>query len=436
MQVLRRVHFDQAYSDLALSSELAKSGLATVDRGLVTEMVYGVLRHRSYLDWLIGRVSSVPVARMDQRVLDALRLGAYQLLYLDRVPAHAAVNESVGLAPRRASGLVNAVLRRLGDERRAPGKPRLDDPIEQAALVHSHPRWLLDEWRDLFGDETAIALAEANQRVPAAVLRVNPVRATRDDVLAHLAGLDAEPTRYSPWGVRVPRLEPVLQSPVFAAGELFAQSEASQLVSELVGAAPGERVLDVCAAPGGKATHLAALTLPGGQVVACDVRPNRLRLIIANLKRLGLDNVVVKLRDGFAPWAPEEVGDGFDRVLVDAPCTALGTLAKHPEIKWHVSPNDPARLAETQIALLGNAAAAVRRDGTLLYSVCTLTRAETHGVVAEFLRVHPEFRLDDLRRDFAPRYDDFLQEDGTFLSLPSRTGSEGMFAARFVREDQ
>jgi 16S rRNA (cytosine967-C5)-methyltransferase len=167
--------------------------------------------------------------------------------------------------------------------------------------------------------------------------------------------------------------------------------------------------------------------------VAADVRPARLRLIYSNLKRLNITNVTVRLVDGASPLEPSVVNGQFDRVLVDAPCTALGTLAKHPEIKWQINKNDPARLSDVQVRLCANAAACVRPGGVLLYSVCTLSEEETRGVVRRFLAECADFRLDDLRAEFAPRLDAFLQADGTFLSLPPRTGTEGMFAARFVR---
>jgi 16S rRNA (cytosine967-C5)-methyltransferase len=213
------------------------------------------------------------------------------------------------------------------------------------------------------------------------------------------------------------------------------QGEASQLVSELTGARPGERVLDLCAAPGGKTTHLAALVGAEGLVVATDVHPGRLRLLAAAVKRAGASNVAVKLADATAPLDALTNAHGrFDRVLVDAPCTAMGTLARHPEIKWRLDRADPRRLSETQIAILRRAAECVRSGGVLLYSVCSMSGEETERVVLRFLTERSDYALDDLRREFAPRYGVFLQETGAFLSLPHQSTAEGMFAARFVRE--
>jgi 16S rRNA (cytosine967-C5)-methyltransferase len=433
LQVLRRVEFDAAYSDLALTAELAETELGSADRRLATELVYGVLRHREFLDWHIDRVSKMPTAEMEPRVRDALRLGLYQLDFLDRVPAYAAVDQSVKLAPRRAAGLVNALLRRLQREQDKRPTPRNDDPLIVAAITHSHPVWLMRLFAERFGVEEAVALAKANQDSLPAVFRVNTLRATREDVLAELAELDVKPAAYAAEGIVAESYDPVLKHPAFVDGRLIVQSEASQLVGDLTGAQPGENVLDVCAAPGGKTTHLAALVGGQGRVVALDLRPSRLRLLDRNLKRLGLNKVATKVQDATKALNVTGMGGPFDRVLVDAPCSALGTLAKHPELKWRLTQNDVRHVVEVQRAILREAAIAVKPGGSLLFSVCTFTKSETDDTVERFLAESPEFVLDDLRAALPPRYDAFVQENGTFLSLPHRTGTEGMFAARFVR---
>jgi 16S rRNA (cytosine967-C5)-methyltransferase len=360
LSVLRRVFAEEAYSDLALSAALDQSSFASADRRLIAELVYGVLRNRTYLDWHIDRVSRRQVKDMEFRVADALRLGAYQLLFLDRIPAYAAVNETVNLVPRRAAGLVNAILRRLPCGADGRINPSSEDPLHVAAIRYSHPRWLLDLCAEQFGVEATLAIARAEQERPAAVARINPLNTTREQLLAELASLNARATRHSPWGVEVDHLDELLRHAAFRDGRCFVQSEASQIVGELVGAQEGETVLDVCAAPGGKATHLAALVGERGRVVAGDVHPHRLRLLRGNLRRLGIRNVFVAQLDATRPL---ELGDrwkSFDRVLVDAPCTALGTLTKNPELRWRVKREDPERLAAVQLALLLHAAETVR----------------------------------------------------------------------------
>lgn len=434
LQVLRRVQLNRAFADLALNAALQQNELSPVDRHLATELVYGVLRHRAYLDWLLGCFSHREIGTLEQRVVDALRLGVYQLVFLDRVPDHAAINESVALAPRRAAGLVNAVLRSVQRRERLPQPGRGLSRLEAAAIRHSHPLWMLREWEEQFGLETACGIAAANQQTPPAVVRINPIKTTREKLLADLADLDPQPAKNAPGGILLTRLDSALNHPLFAEGHFLVQSEASQIVAELTGARVGERVWDCCAAPGGKATHLAALVGPTGQVVASDLHPQRLRLIRANCRRLGAVNVLVCKHDAASGSPVGMPAELFDRVLVDAPCSSLGTLAKQPEIKWNLGPSDPQRLAETQLEICRTAAEFVRPGGVLLYSVCTLTRAETDSVVRRFLQARKDFRLDDLHLDFGSRYDPFLQQDGTFLSLPSRNGTEGMFAARMIKE--
>ncbi|NLH51103.1 MAG: 16S rRNA (cytosine(967)-C(5))-methyltransferase RsmB [Myxococcales bacterium] len=434
LNVLRRIRQHRAYADLALNAEFQKNELADHDRGLVTELVYGVLRQRIYLDWLLDNFSRQPIGRMENRVADALRLGAYQLLSLDRVPEYAAVDESVKLAPRRAAGLVNALLRTVQRRKNDLPVPAGKDPLAVAAIRWSHPLWILREWARLFGEETAVAIAQADQATPPAVVRVNPLQMDRDALLVALTDLEPSPTPHSPWGVRLPRLEPALQHPLLTAGAFLVQGEASQIVGDLLDVRAGEKVADLCAAPGGKSSFLATKVGPQGRLVAGDLHPNRLRLLQSTFQRLGITWAEVRQLDAAAPGDFYREQGPFDRILIDAPCTALGTLAKQPEIKYQATAGDPARLADLQLEICRRAADGLRPGGVLLYSVCTLTAAETTSVTERFLNERADFVRDDLRPDFASRYDGFLQADGTFLSLPPRTGAEGMFAARFRRK--
>jgi len=433
LDVLRQVQTQPVFSDVALSAALNRAALNPPDRALATELVYGVLRNRTYLDWQLERWSSRPIAEMEQRVADVLRLGAYQLLFLDRVPAYAAVDEAVCLSPKRASRLVNAVLRKIPQGSSGRIDPLGDDRLSAASIRWSHPRWILELWAATFGLETALAMAQANQETPAAVLRINPLRATRDGLLGKLSEFNARPTKFSPWGVITDSLDGPLNHPSFAAGEFVVQSEASQLVGELLGALPGERIFDTCAAPGGKTGLLAALVGSAGQVLAGDVNSRRLKLMQETFGRLGLENIQTMVLDATKKMLLPKKLRVFDRVLVDAPCSALGTLAKNPEKRWRTKPGDLERLAETQAAICLQAAEFVRPGGALLFSVCTLTPPENRGVVDKILSARSDFALDDLRKPFFPMYDAFLQPDGTFLSLPHISGSEGFFAARFVR---
>ncbi|HPM76637.1 MAG TPA: 16S rRNA (cytosine(967)-C(5))-methyltransferase RsmB [bacterium] len=434
MQVLRRVLVDNAYSDLALDAALNQSSLADNDRRLVAELVYGVLRHLTYLDWRLGQVSHRPLEKMEHRVADALRIGAYQLLFLDRIPPHAAVDEAVKLVPKRASGLVNAVLRHLPRGEKSEHVPQLRDPYQAASIRWSHPMWLVCALAQQFGDEQMAALLAANQERPPLVLRVNEAKTDTTALLQELIQWHPRAARYAPAGIAVDHLTQLDQLPAFCAGLFLVQSEAAQIVAELLGAHPGEVILDVCAAPGGKTSYFAQMVAPVGQVYAVDIHPRRLRLLSQNLKRLGINNVSLIQADASKDFVIKD-DLRFDRVLVDAPCSALGTLQKNPEIRWRLRPDDPARLAQVQAAILAQAARHVRPGGVLMYAVCTYTEDETDRVVEGFLATQPEFALSDLREGLPPRYDIFMQDRGTLLSLPHRTGTEGFFAARFVRKE-
>lgn len=315
LDVLDRIDAGGAYANLVLSGALDRSGLAVADRRFVTDLVYGTTRQRRACDFLVDRFLARPV---EGRVRNALRLGAYQLAFAG-VAAHAAVGETVGVAPRPARGLVNAVLRRVAD---AP----VTWPDEATRL--SVPDWVLAELTGALGRDRAVAALEAMNQ-PATVTE---------------------------------------------RADGYVQDEASQQVARVVGASAGELVLDLCAAPGGKATALAG---SGARVVAADVRPGRAALVAANAARLGVDGVAVVAADGTQPpWR----ADAFDRVLVDAPCSGLGTLRRRADLRWRVQPDSVARLASLQRRLLAAAADLVRPGGTLVYSVCTLTLAETTAV--------------------------------------------------------
>ena len=370
------------------------------DRGLVTELAGGVFRRRAALDHVLARAAARPAARIDADVLTVLRLGAYQLLYLDRVPPAAAVDESVQLVRRvgrtRAAGFVNAVLRRVAAVRQAPGLPPSpgDGGDREQALAYlgvtgSHPRWLVERWLDRHGFPSAAAWIRFNNAPPPLTLRANRLRVTREELAGRLAGhgVRTEPTRFARDGLTVVAGNPY-RTPLARRGLFLAQDEASQLVAELVGARPGERVLDACAAPGGKTTALAGALDRRGMLVAADLRPARIRLLRRTLADAdaAVDGIVrLDLRRG-VPFGP-----AFDRVLVDAPCSGLGVLRRDPEIRWRRGPADLPRFAAEQLSMAGHAAAAVRPGGHLVYATCSSEPDENEDVVAAFLDAHPDF---------------------------------------------
>ncbi len=435
LRVLERVDRGGAFADLALHAALGRSDLAAGDRALATDLVYGTLRWRGRVDFLLSHVLDREPGKLEPSVANLLRLGAYQLCCGHRIPASAAVDQCVRTARaaglERATGLVNAVLRRLAREHTGIAFPPLEtDPVGHLTHALSLPRWLAERWVEAWGAEQAARLAEASNRVPPLTVRANPLRNDRDALLAELGERfpDARAGRFATGGIVLgPRGNPG-HDPAFLDGRFTVQDEASQLVVELLDPRPGERVLDLCAAPGTKTTAIGERLGDAGEVVATDRNPRRLGLVGRDARRLGLANVTTRELDGTGSLA-ELAGDRpFDRILVDAPCSGLGTLRRNPDARWRVRPEDEERLADTQLALLRSAVGALRPGGVLVYSTCTLAAKENEGVIGALLA-----EVEGLRRRDASALpaavQPLLDPDGFLRCWPQRHGTDGFFAA-------
>jgi len=431
--VLVRVVTTDAFADLLLAERLQAAGMRGVDAALATRLVYGTLAWQGRLDHHLAGLVRSSLARLEPAVHVALRLGLYQLLFLERVPAYAAVDASVRLAGRSrraAAGLVNAVLRRAA----AAGRDGLTlpdaaaDPLGRLAVEWSHPRWLVERWaRDFGRDEIVPLLASDNVRGPVAI-RANRLRTSRETLMADLAaaGTEASPGEWGPDAVVIRRGAARLRgTPAWRAGRFAFQGEASQLVAPLLAPSPGMRILDACAAPGGKTVHAAAL-VGDGRVVALDVRPTGAGRVAREAVRLGA--LMVRAVAGDARRPP--LAGAFDAVLVDAPCSGLGTLRRHPEVRWRRHPADVARLAVLQREIMDGVAPLVRPGGTLVYAVCTLMREENADVIRDFVAAWPRFGVDDLAGTVAGRVREALTPEGFLRTLPHRDGLDGFFIAR------
>jgi 16S rRNA (cytosine967-C5)-methyltransferase len=437
--VLLRVEQQGAFANLALDSGLRSAGvLEPREAALATELVYGTLRWQPQLDRALEAFSDRPVREADVPVRVVLRLSAFELLHHPTVPARAAVNEAVelikDLKSARASGFVNAVLRQLSATRQAPPPPSRDtDPLGHIAAVTAHPRWLVETFEKVFGAEEAARLCAANQVQAPACVRVNRRRGTRESVQALFAaqGLEAQPGRYSPDAlVLAAGAPPALDLEGHEGGSFQAQDEAAQLVSLYAAPPEGARVLDACAAPGGKTCHLAELVGPSGSVVAVDLHARKAQTIAEAARRLGHENVVAKAADAALP-IPDLALASFDLVLADAPCSGLGTLRRHPEVKLRRTPEDIDRLASLQARLLASLAGYVRPGGLLVYALCTYTHAEVDENLARFLAAHPEFREEPPPAHWAlPDAAAALDAKGRLVPGPHKTGTDLFFAVR------
>jgi 16S rRNA (cytosine967-C5)-methyltransferase len=423
-EVLVRVETTDAFADVLLADRLASTPLPPADRALATELVYGTLTWQARLDHHLATWVRQPIPSLDVPVRVALRLGLLQLVFLDRIPAYAAVDTSVRLAGRRAGGLVNAVLRRAARTGRE-GLVLPDatvDSIDRLAVEWSHPRWLVERWVGELGAGETARLLEANQHAPRVAVRVNGRRTTPAPLAVELeaAGVHAEPGRFADGALVVREGAGRLRDlPAYRRGDFAFQGEASQLVSALVDVPPEGIVLDACAAPGGKTTAIAERLGPGGRVVALDPHPRGLERLRQAAKRLGLPGIDVVTGDARRP----PIAGSFDAVLVDAPCSGLGTLRRHPELKWRRRPDDIPRLAQLQREILTGVAPLVRPGGLLVYAVCTRTNDETTDVVDWLLTTHKKFAVERLA---AP----FVDADGFLRTAPHTHELDGFFAAR------
>ena len=444
--VLRAVN--GARTDLPHALARARSGLADDrDRALAGEIATGTLRWQAAFDHVIADFARRPAARLDPEVLDILRLTIFQLLHLDRVPASAAVNDAVDLTRRAgkksAAPLVNAVLRRVSRERGTlplpprpetggrdlpaePGGPLLD----YLSITLSHPRWLVARWLQRYGFDAAEAWARFDNAPAALTLRVNRLRAGRNEVAARLAthGVETEATRFAPDGLVVRRGNPLL-TPLAGEGLFVVQDEASQLITVFTDPRPGDRVLDLCASPGGKTTAMAAMMGDRGSIVACDVRSARVELLGRAVAASGATCVRIVQADA-SRCLPFQTG--FSTILIDAPCSGLGTLRRDPDIRWRRSGADLPALAESQLAMLERAASVLRPGGRIVYSTCSSEPEENEEVVRRFLDAHPGFAPADATA-LPEAVQPFLTGDCHMRTLPFRHRLEGFFAAMLVK---
>lgn len=438
LEVLRRVETDGAWSGVLLRHALDRAELDPAEEALAADLTLGTLRHRGELDWALSQVLREPLDSLPPAIRTVLRIGAYQLLFLDRIPPPAACWETVELAKRVGHPgtvrLVNAVLRALAAS--PPRLPEDDGTPERIALRTSHPLWLVRRWCGRFGVEEARALCEANNRTPPSSVRLNTLRGTPDQLVQALrdTGVVTEPSPYLPEGRRIVAAAREARRAAYEAGWVTPQDEGAMLVGRLVAPRPGETVVDACAAPGGKTAHLAALMENRGRIVACDVHPRKLEAVAGQCRRLGVGIVELRCLDA------AQLGDVYpqqaDRVLVDAPCSGLGVVRRRPEIKWRLRPDQLGELAARQKRILGGAAGAVRPGGLLVYSVCSVEPEEGPEVVADFLAHHPEFVPASLE-GWPPDGDEASRivagSPGTALLLPHRTDTDGFFVAALRR---
>ena len=397
LAILNRIAKDQSYANILLRATFVREkGLTTRDRALITELVYGTLRWQGKIDWVLSQHCQRPLSKFSREILNILRLGAYQLLMLERVPDFAAVNEAVGLARHiagiSAAGLVNAILRAVARSRGQATYPdRKKEPVSYIASYYSQPAWLVKILLNQYGLGKTLELSQALNQRPPLTLRVNSLKTSREELLVQLKKevREATPTLFSSRGIIVAGTAQLENLPSYKKGLFVVQDEAAQLVTQVLDPRSGERLRDACAAPGGKAIHTAQLMGNTGLILALDLSHQKLALAAKECRRLGITNIRFLAADSTQPL-PFRLK--FHRIIIDAPCSGTGVIRRHPEGKW-LEPDIP-HLVQLQHQLLTNLAAYLAPGGIMVYTVCSLLHQEGEEVIARFLKKNKNFQLD------------------------------------------
>ncbi|MDQ0193171.1 16S rRNA (cytosine(967)-C(5))-methyltransferase RsmB [Paenibacillus wynnii] len=439
LDVLVRVDEQGAYSNLLLNSSLQKSGLSREDAGLATELVYGTISRLITLDFVLEQFVSKGIVKLQPWVRSLLRLSLYQIMYLDRIPSHAAVNEAVNISKKRGhqgiSGMVNGVLRsvlRAGD---LPVLPENLSEAKRISLQHSHPLWMVKRWITEYGAEIAEAMCTANNEPPAVSVRVNTTMISPEKLLNEMQeqGLNALASEVSPYGIVVKGGGNMALTSWYRDGYLSIQDESSMLVAEAVAPEPGMKVLDCCAAPGGKTAHMAELMKDEGYVYANDLHLHKAKLISDQAERLGLESIVTGSADAMDLDSTCE-HSSFDRILLDAPCSGLGVIRRKPDLKWRKEPEDVASIAALQKGLLESVSKLLKPGGLLVYSTCTTEQAENGDIVTSFLDMNPDFSAVTFSSSIWGRLQETALARGEGIQiLPNHFGSDGFFISCLQR---
>jgi 16S rRNA (cytosine967-C5)-methyltransferase len=436
LDLLNRVEETDRHPDDLLSDSFKRyRHLTSLDRAFLTELTYGVLRWRGRLDWIIHHFANIPLEKIEPAMLNTLRLGLYQIFFLTKTPASAAVNESVELAKKirgkGGGGFVNAILRSaIRQKETIPYPDERQDPALHVAITQSHPVWLVQRWIKELGVEETVKICVANNRIPALTLRTNTLKIRREDLIEKLTekGFISAATPFSDDGVLLKKGLPVSELPFLKEGLFVIQDEASQLITHILDPKPGEKVLDACAAPGGKTTHIAQKMENLGEIYAFDLRQEKLKQIEEGCKRQGIKIVRAAIGDAVNNLAvPGEIK--FDRVLADVPCSGFGTLRRNPDLKWRREKEDLKRLSQLQRSILNNLSGYVSEGGVLVYSTCTVFHEENEDVVEGFLSEHRAFKLDSLVKVLPEKCHVFIKR-GYFKTFPPADELDGFFAAR------
>lgn len=444
LEILSNVNTGRGRAREILDSTIQNHSIIDPDKSLLTELVYGTLRWRGNLDWVMGTfIKRRRLKKLHPEVIEILRLGLYQLLFLDGIPDHAAVNESVELAKRyrNTSGLVNAVLRNAARNRGSIAYPDIQaEPVRHIAARYSHPEWMVKRWVERYGVDETIQLCSANNLRAPLLVRTNILKTSRDQLLQSLRedGAEAMASCNLSESIKILNLPSAInQLSAYKQGWFQVQDESSMLASYILDPQPGETVIDICAAPGGKSTHIAELMQNKGRVLAFDVDSRRIPLVLESARRLGI-TIVEAVEADARELGEHLMGEKADRVLVDAPCTGLGVLRRRVEARWRRTPDELKTFPLAQYEILASAARHVKSGGVLVYCTCTFEPEEDQQVVEKFLHDNTEFQVENilpfLPAEFQEQQSECLvSAEGYMQTYPHLHDMDGFFAARMRR---
>lgn len=396
LDILIDIEKNQAFSNIAINKHLKGKNIELIDQRFIRELVYGVLENKLYLDFIIGNFSKLN--KINIKVLNILRMGLYQIIYLDKVPEFAAVNESVNLAKKvdfRSNKFVNGVLRNFLRNKEKIKIPK-DDVISYLSIRYSHPKWMVKRWLKEYGKEFTERLLIENNKTPKLSIRTNTLKTTKEELVQKLLeeNIEVYEDTFVEEGIYVKNLGNIEKLKMYQDGLFQVQDESSMLVAHVLDPKPEELVMDVCSAPGGKTTHIAQLMKNKGKVLARDIYEHKLKLVRENALRLGITNIKTGVFD--ATKVDKTYVEKVDKVLVDAPCSGFGIIRRKPEIKYNKTLKDINEISKLQLCILNNASAYVKKGGTLVYSTCTIEKDENLEVVEKFLSLNPNFKIEDI----------------------------------------
>lgn len=434
-KILCAVYEKDAYANILLASEIRKNLYSDIDRRFLTEIVYGSVKMGLTLDWILKKYVNRPLKKIPPMIRAILRISIYQIFYMDKVPISAICNEAVKIAKKYAhqgtANFVNAVLRSAGREKEKANFPSEEEnKLEFLSLSTGHPFWLIKRWEELFGYEETKELAKLNNLDSVLSIRTNTLKLTQEELLRKLQeeNIDAKKSEITPEGILITKHKSLDDMEILKKGLAQVQDESSMLVAHVLAPKEGDFIIDLCAAPGGKTTHIAELMNNKGKILATDIYPHKILKINENAKRLGIDIIETKEADGRD--IVKQYENIADKVLVDAPCSGLGVLRRRPDARLKKSEEEIKKLPALQLELLESGANALKQNGIMVYSTCTIEPRENEDVIKTFLNNHSEFILDNTGEYFPLK----KRKDQMVQLLPTRDKTDGFFIARLIKK--